>query len=160
MDVVYYEQVPKESTKKSLFLAGPTVRIPDKLRGVVSWRQEALLILAKLKFEGSVFVPEPMNVSTQSRWTFTDVVEWEEKHLNAATVIMFWVPRCFPELPGFTTNIEFGRWESSGKVVFGAPSSAPKVEYMRYYATKLGIPQATTLEETIQLVLKMIQDKE
>lgn len=33
-------------------------------------------------------------------------------------------------MPLFTTNVEFGYWLHSGKVVYGRPSNAPKTKYL------------------------------
>ena len=33
-------------------------------------------------------------------------------------------------MPGFTTNVEFGYWLSSKKVLYGRPDSACKVKYL------------------------------
>ncbi len=59
-------------------------------------------------------------------------------------------------MPALTTNIEFGVWQDSGKVVFGAPEDADAVRYLIHYAEKLKIPYARNLEETIQLALDMV----
>jgi hypothetical protein len=72
--------------------------------------------------------------------------------------IVFWVPRHLETLPAFTTNIEWGVWQNSGKAVFGAPpnEAAPKNEYLKYYAEKLKVPTAETLTETIQAALAFL----
>ena len=54
---------------KSIFLAGPTPRSLN----VSSWRPEALNLLDKLKFNGTVLVPEPLN----GKFNFDEHVEWE-----------------------------------------------------------------------------------
>jgi hypothetical protein len=86
-------------------------------------------------------------------------VEWDERALKAASVIMFWVPRSH-DLPGLTTNIEFGMWMDSGKVVFGAPANADDVKYMRWWCAKLGIAQADTLEGTIHRAIMLATERE
>ena len=48
-------------------------------------------------------------------------------------------------LPGLTTNVEFGAWVGSGKVVFGAPEGAPHVRYLEHYAAKHRAPIARDL---------------
>ena len=55
---------------------------------------------------------------------------WEREALIEATVIMFWVPRSFPEMPALTTNVEFGYWLHSGKVIYGRPDNATKIKYL------------------------------
>ena len=54
MLVRYYGDNGIDKTKKSIFLAGPT------LRGEISrtWRDDAVEILEKLGFDGEVYAPE------------------------------------------------------------------------------------------------------
>lgn len=148
MKVVYARQEPPKSFSRAIFLAGPTPRSEK----VASWRPEALRILEKLGYDGVVFVPE--YESGERPWGYQ--VEWEEMGLNMADCILFWVPRELKDMPAFTTNTEWGRWEDSGKVVFGAPPSAARVRYQRYYAEKFKVPMSTTLEETVQNTLDLI----
>jgi len=136
----------------SLFLAGPTPRSAD----VRSWRPDAVSLLSELGFDGNVFIPE--DESGRWRHSYTDQVEWEDAGLHLATVIVFWVPRDLKHMPAFTTNVEWGTWHQSGKVVLGAPADAPKMSYLRYYATKFGVPQADTLRETLQNAIKLAKE--
>ena len=55
---------------------------------------------------------------------------WEREALTDATVIVFWIPRKLPEMPAFTTNVEFGYWLRSGKVIYGRPDDAAKIKYL------------------------------
>ena len=55
---------------------------------------------------------------------------WEREALINATVILFWVPRKLPDMSAFTTNVEFGYWLHSGKVVYGRPNDASKIKYL------------------------------
>lgn len=135
----------------SIFLAGPTPRD----RQVATWRPHALSLLADVP--GYAFVPETADWGWHG--DFAEQVEWEEAGLRQATVIVFWVPRALHDMPGFTTNIEFGRWMDSQRVVFGAPVDAPRTGYMRYYCNKLGIPQADTLEGTLELAAAMLAER-
>jgi hypothetical protein len=50
-------------------------------------------------------------------------------------------------LPGLTTNIEFGRWEDSRRIVLGAPPGAAHVGYLRECAARVGAPSVETLDE-------------
>ena len=43
---------------------------------------------------------------------------------------MFWIPRSLPDMPAFTTNVEFGYWLHSGKVIYGRPDDATKIKYL------------------------------
>jgi hypothetical protein len=115
----------------SVFLAGPTPRSLD----VSSWRPEAVRLLREA-WPGpgrlAVFVPEDPGGGMHGTWPAQ--VAWEDRHLHLADVIAFWVPRDLTTLPGFTTNVEFGRWQDSGKAVLGAPPEAPGTRYLRHYA--------------------------
>ncbi len=161
MKKLYTLQTPNDPGPDSgevLFLAGPTHRVNT----LVSWRVEALELLESFGFDGLAVVPEFAKLDPEEKRTTIDtqdIWDWEAKWLGHATVILFWVPREMHTLPGLTTNIEFGAWQRSGKVVFGAPSHAESVGYMRHWCGKLGIPQADTLPATVHKALAMLQDK-
>src|SRR5262249_44414302 len=150
---VAYAQEPVPSTwDASVFLAGPTPRDPS----VASWRPAAVDLLRGLGSAGAggrvgVFVAE-----TAAGGPFGGLegqVEGGEACLTACDVIAFWVPRDLRTLPGFTTNVEWGRWEASGKVVLGGPPGAPKNRYLFHYARKHGAPTADTLPATMVAAL-------
>ena len=130
MKIIYAQENLPKTINKSIMLCGPTPRATD----VKSWRNEALSILKDNSFDGVVFVPEPRD----GKWldNYNSQIEWEEKCLNVCDCIVFWVPRDLKDLPGFTTNVEFGAWADSGKIVFGAPKNAVKTTYLKYYANK------------------------
>ncbi len=107
MNVVFAGE-PPVIISPSIILAGRTPR-SAKVR---SWRPEALDILRQLGFRGTVAVPERRSSTTRARWEYA--------MLDACSVLAFWVPRDLRTLPGFTTNVEFGRDVGSGR-----PESAP-----------------------------------
>jgi ADP-ribose pyrophosphatase YjhB (NUDIX family) len=154
MKVVYAKQEFPESWSFAVFLAGPTPRDQE----VPSWRPDALAWLEKHAAEMGlsdlvVFVPE--DESGEFQGSYIDQVEWEAAGLNFADVIMFWVPRDLTWMPGFTTNVEFGKWASSAKVVLGHPEDAPKTRYLDWLAEENGIPVPDhTLEDTCKTVLE------
>lgn len=153
MKVVYAREAPPESLTKSMFLAGPTPRSNE----VSSWRPEALRILEEAGYDGVVFVPESRDGTYSPRLDGDNgQIKWEDRSLHMSDCILFWVPRELTTMPALTTNTEWGRWENSGKVVFGAPPYAVKVSYQRYYAEKLQVPIASTLQETIALALEIV----
>jgi Nucleoside 2-deoxyribosyltransferase like len=129
----------------SIFLAGPTPRT-DR---VVSWRIPALEILQQIGFSGTVLIPERHDWAHS--FDYLDQVEWEFACLEAATVIVFWIPRDPIALPGFTTNVEFGRYVGSGKCVYGRPDSAPKNRYLDWLYSKLtGEAPYTAIDDTLR----------
>lgn len=150
MQVVYAREMPPDSFSKAIFLAGPTPR----QHNVQSWRPEAVRLLKESGYDGVVFVPE----SRDGKWEaeYIDQIEWEEQCLHLADCILFWVPRNLETMPAFTTNTEWGVWQNSGKVVFGAPPEAVKVRYQRYYAEKFQVPTANSLLETVQAAIALI----
>jgi hypothetical protein len=153
--LVGYAQAPvPESWDTAVFLAGPTPRDA----AVPSWRPAAVELLRRRWLDTDrgrlvVFVPEHEGGGFRGSWL--DQVEWEDTCLTASDVIAFWVPRDMATLPGLTTNVEWGRWESSGKVVLGAPPDAPATRYLRHYATKVGAPSADTLDDTMAAALAL-----
>lgn len=122
--VINYSDQKVIKGKKSIFLAGPTPR-DEKIE---PWRTTACSILKELGFDGIVYVPE------YSTWKpkedYVDQAMWEREALTAASIIIFWIPRKLPEMPGFTTNVEFGYWLHSGKVLYGHPEGSPKTKYL------------------------------
>lgn len=129
---------------KSIFLAGPTPRDPS----VPSWRPEAIRILEELKFDGHVFVPEADDWASHDN--YDGQIKWELRGLDRASVIVFWVPRDIKTMPAFTTNVEFGLYIKSGKVVVGWPKDTPKTGYLEHHAIKQGLPIHETLRETLE----------
>lgn len=138
-------------TSDGIFLAGPTARDIDKLCG---WRKGAFEIFDE-EFKCDLYIPEFRNGKT-SDWTYDRQVIWEISLLNHARVIMFWIPRS-EELPAFTTNIEFGEWVNSGKIVVGCPDGAEKMDYIRTRCKFNNIPVHKTLKETVEAAIAMFQ---
>lgn len=151
MQLVYaLEELPNTITK-SIFLAGPTPRNDDGN----PWRIEAIKELERQGFDGVVFIPEPRDGSWHRE--YDRQVGWEDTCLNVADCIVFWVPRDLETIPAFTTNIEWGYWVTSGKVVLGYPAGTPKMTYMQYYANKLNIPVFESLSETLHNAIDRIK---
>lgn len=144
--IVNYSDQDIIKGEKSIFLAGPTPREKD----TISWRNEAIKILEELKFDGIVYVPE------YSTWKpkadYTDQAMWERMGLTESTVIAFWIPRHLPDMPAFTTNVEFGYWLHSKKVVYGRPNDATKIKYLDWlYKLDYNEEPITNLKELLQV---------
>ncbi len=122
--IINYSDQKVITGRKSIFLAGPTPRGEN----AISWRTDAIQILKQLNFDGLVYVPE------YSTWKpkedYVDQAMWERDALTNATVIAFWIPRQLPDMPAFTTNVEFGYWLHSGKIIYGRPDEASKIKYL------------------------------
>jgi hypothetical protein len=127
-------------TEPAIFLAGPTPRSDD----VATWRPRAVELFAAATFAGDLLLPEPFVGDFDSQ------VAWERAGLEQATLIIFWVPRNLDDLPGFTTNVEFGRYVTSGKILYGRPHQAPKTRYLDWlYELETGQPPLQTLEDLV-----------
>ena len=153
MQAIYVPE-PVPFSGPSIFLAGPTPRSPE----VQSWRPRALRALED--FEGAVYLPEKRSGGTSH--SYDDQVQWETDALTAATCIMFWVPRelepdnnGYPRMGALTTNVEFGIWMRSGKIILGYPSHAVKMGYLAWHARKEGITISHHLRDTARLAVEM-----
>jgi hypothetical protein len=144
VNVVYAHEYSKGIPYHSIFLAGPSPRAATHY----NWRLEALQVLEDAGYGGEVYVPLPRD----GNW-LTDYdaqVEWELHYLNAAQCIAFWIPRDLDTLPGFTTNVEFGLFAHTKKVILGAPEGAPKTRYLYHIAKRYKIPVFNQLSDITQ----------
>lgn len=142
---------------QSVFLAGPmrSDRLP-------SWRSEAMTALDaawRSPRQLLVLTPEfrngdPLGDYPQQKF------EWEMSALDRADAILFWVPRNPDYCPGFATNVEFGMYVRSGRVVFGAPPDCANPERNRYpirVAKRYGVPVLSTLVETVAAAVALME---
>lgn len=150
MNIIYAQQ-NMDINGRSVFLAGPTPR-SKSLKG---WREEAIKFFKKHKFEGTLIIPETED-SFSSEFAYSTQIDWEQEYLEKADIILFWVDRSFPNMPAFTTNIEYGYWlaKKPSKIMLGIPEGAPKVEYIKYTANKNNIEIENNLETLIIKTLK------
>ena len=139
--------------KKSIFLAGPTPRDEN----TTSWRIDVCDRLEKLGFDGVVYNPEYSSWVPKSN--YMDQAEWEREALTAATVIMFWVPRDLKDMPAFTTNVEFGYWLHTGKVIYGRPDDSVKNKYLDWlYKVDYNKEPFSDLDELLKETIKMVDE--
>lgn len=152
MQIVYALETPKVISAESLFLAGPSPRKPSH----PNWRPEALRLLSKMMFTGTVFIPLPRD----GKWAenYDHQVEWELTYLQRALVIPFWIPRNLITLPGYTSNVEFGMFATSGKCVLGFPYDTPKMRYLEKVAKMHRIPICHTLQRTLRTAMMQCQE--
>ena len=156
--IINYSNQNVIKNKKSIFLAGPTPRNNN----VISWRTKACEKLNELGFDGVVYVPE---YSTwQPKMDYLDQVMWERDALTEATIILFWIPRSLPDMPAFTTNVEFGYWLHTGKVIYGRPEDAIKTKYLDWlykidYNKEPISEFSLILEESIKLANQLYEEK-
>lgn len=163
MKVVYaQEKFPIDSNIKSIFLAGPTPRN----KNVLSWRKDILKYLEDLNFDGIVYSPEPINVEAYKN--YDDQMEWEQKALDKSTIILFYIPRDLSldengklKMPAFTTNIEFGLYAKSKKLVVCIPEDKLKVSsntYIYKCCQKFDISFYYELDKAIQFIIERLNN--
>lgn len=139
--------------EKSIFLAGPTPRT-DKIK---SWRLNACDILEELGFDGVVYVPEYS--TNKAKEDYVDQAMWERKALKEATVILFWIPRDLKDMPAFTTNVEFGYWLHTNKVIYGRPNGAPKTKYLDWlYELDYNKKPHNNLKDLLKCSIEMAEE--
>ncbi len=151
--IINYSDQKVIKNKKSIFIAGPTPRNEN----VKSWRTIVCEKLNELGFDGVVYVPE---YSTwKPKTDYVDQAMWEREALTEATVIMFWIPRSLPNMPGFTTNVEFGYWLHSGKVIYGRPNEATKIKYLDWlYKEDYNKNPINSLEELLKESIELANE--
>ena len=141
-----------EENKKSIVLCGPTPRKSN----IISWRVEAIEILIDMNFDGIVYIPEGKKFNT-----YNEQVEWELQAYKNSSVIVFWIPRQFPDMMGLTTNVEFGYWLKTGKCIYGRPDTAEKIRYLDYiYEKEYGKKPINNLNELLLESIKLADIRE
>jgi len=156
MNIIYTTQ-RKPIIGYSIFLCGPSPRKGQTL----NWRKDAISILEQLKFDGTVIVPEPENGEWPSN--YDDVTDWEDEYLEQCDKIVFWVCRDYVNgIKGMTTNIEFGLYYKTGKVIYGRPTNADDIRnldkrYKKQYGLEPHISLETLLETTVSDYRKIQQ---
>lgn len=154
--LIYTGQALGESKKTdsnfSVFLAGPSPRSA----AVKSWRPDMIKELRASGFIGDIIIPEYKDEyeSTKPKsFVYDKRISWEVHWLNKAHSILFWVPRNMSTMPALTTNIEFGEFMKSGKVILGYPEGAEHVQYMATRAKWLDIPVTNSISEAAAYVI-------
>ena len=148
---IYYILDSLNNIKNSIFLAGPTFRVNDmeELSNKNSWRKEAISLLRNSGFTGPIISPEYCENEKPKDWTYDKQIEWEKEGLHKSSIILFWIPRDLKELPGFTTNVECGKWFEDPKVIVGSLVSSSKNDYLKNIYQSLGRKWNNTLSECV-----------
>ena len=150
IELIYAGEDLPDTIEKSIFLAGPTPRSDD----VESWRDDAINLLIENNYDGVVFIPEARNGKKYPN--YDDQIQWEEQMMNLCDCLLFWIPRNMETMPALTTNIEWGKYQKSEKIVIGFPENSEKNRYIEKECKKLSIDVNKTLEDTIKKAIDFI----
>jgi hypothetical protein len=168
MNLIFADQPLPFTLTKSLFLAGPSPRTQEDH----DWRIEALIELQRLNFTGTVFIPipstqfkayrdlpacllslfEPLTGPSTSTWHYDNQISWECDTRHMSDLIVFWVPRT-TQMPGFTTNVEFGEDLHTNKMLYGRPETALKCRYLDNRYQETGSTPYTDLAQLLSAAL-------
>ncbi len=149
---VYYSNEKIKKGQKSIFLAGTTAKDVNN-----DWRNKVVELLESKGFDGVVYNPDYTNLEIKN--SYEDQLKWELKGVSEATAVLFWIERDIPERPGLTTNVEFGYWLHSGRVVYGRPDTSVKCLYLdMLYKLKTGKTPCKTLEALVDNVLDFLNE--
>lgn len=183
MNIIFSDQDFPFSIQKSIFLAGPSPRNNSvfdwKIKAIRHLEDMGydgtvfLPIIHKIflknyfeycqendystKLISQAQYDEMTKDSQPAVWDYDNQVQWECKARNMADVNLFWVERYIKkDMPGFTTNIEFGEDLDCGKMVYGRPDDAEKCNYLDKRVDLNEIQRYNTLEDTIGAAIKMV----
>lgn len=148
----------KGSWDGTIFLAGPIERIVDgQAARLPRWRDAALKFLDQRPEKLVVY--NPQWDSRPAGWTYEAQVKWELSAMAHAWVRLFWVARELPLLPGFTTNIEWGKWWDNEHTVSGAPPAAQHTKYMQTLHKLIGKPWYISLQQCCDIAVGLLNSE-
>ena len=127
---------------KSLFLAGP----------ITEWRDYAIKYLRDHGFDGIIYNPEVDE--SQYNDNYDNQFKWEHDHLDSCDLIVFWIPRDVENnILGLSTNVEFGLYANSNKVIAGSPNEE---KYIYNCCQEHNIPWFTNLDELLDKAIEIL----
>jgi hypothetical protein len=150
--LIYALEPLPASSASVIYLAGPVPREAAD----AGWHEDAVREIHRTGFRGCIVIPRLRPAATSDP---DEQRRWEHEAMSRADALLFWIPRVLWTLPGLTSNLEWGVWHDSGKAVLGAPPSAPKMSYLRFYAEVGGAPQATSLAEAAEIAVELAHDR-
>ncbi|UKD50892.1 hypothetical protein L3Q65_00945 (plasmid) [Amycolatopsis sp. FU40] len=167
---VVYAREPVPVGRPSVMLLGPTPRArsvswwrPSSWRPVPSWRPPALDLLAEMwRGDDPLVVLSPESRGGIRAEHYDDQVASELAMMRAATVRMFWIPRCVRTMPGFTTNVEAGMcFAEPDRMVLGCPPRCKdpvRNRYLIWHAKRLGIAVPDTLRSAAETAVARVRE--
>ena len=148
MKVVYtLEKIPDNFTN-SIFLAGPVYNTGLEK----SWRDIVIYTLKQLNYTGVVFIPE-MRDGGRCDYTL-EIHEWENRCIACSDFILMNLYKNIEKgIYGLTSNIEFGRYINSKKLVLNFTDSYD-FKYMEYVSDVHKIPSFTNMYSAVKFCVE------
>lgn len=158
LHLIFTDTALPDSLTHSIFLAGPSPR-----PGMTAhhWRHDAVKILQQLCGDRELWVFIPMSQIAfetgefPEDFNYVNQIEWEQRWLNAADVIGLWAARDHTA-KALTTNIEYGQFADSSRMVAGAPEKALSVRYIEATERNNNRPFFRDLTEMLTYALDLI----
>ena len=145
-----HEELPSSGIA-AIYLAGPVPR----RAGEVPWHLEAIAALQAYGFDGAVIVPRASDEAAAQE-SDERQLSWEFEAQCRADVLLFWVPRDPADMLGLTTNLEWGIWHDTGKVVIGIPPAAAMTLPLRHAAYRVGVDVCESMNGTVRCALRSL----
>lgn len=154
MNIVYTKESLTENTKPTIFLAGPVPRDHHPEH----WRKDAIDYLDQKQFTGTVYCPMLQGCQYIPDHEYNGThMDWEYDAMHKSDLILFWMPRDMKRYLALTSNIEWGMWFDTGKVVLGYPTDAEHMDHIHHFAERHEIAIAHTLHDTIDNGLTLLR---
>jgi len=124
-----------------------------------------------INLKTAVFLPKNGNQKVYPNTT--DAIDWENNAISISDVIMFWLPDAISDEELAQCSACFGKWASSGKVIYGRdtstvssknsakPSATGEVRrfgYMDNLAKREGVQKHSSIDDCLTEFLKKTKD--
>src|SRR6476659_1095841 len=149
--VVYAGQQPPESWDACVFIEGSA---PRSTPIATPWQSEVLTLLReRWTSDGRlvVFVPEPSNRASDA--PPGELIDWYDRALDVADVVMFWWP---DDTDQRLVHTSLAALTDNKRMVLGVPPQGPRGRHLLHYAHHRAISTATTLDGMVNTVLDKI----
>lgn len=139
--------------KDLIFLAGPCPR--EHFEN--DWRIEAIDLFKKYNFSGDIANPTNDHYDNN----LFNQTNWEVETLYKSSLIFCWIPRDIKNKHyALTTNIEFGEFLDSNKIIVGFPDDSDNNDYLRIRCEMYGIKVYNNLDDMVKEAVKRFNKKE
>lgn len=132
----------KKVSGYSVFLAGPSPRT----NLLPSWRPHMINIIRQEGYQGDIISPEKKKHDFEE-YDCEINTAWEYQHMKIADKIIFWIPREMIAMPALTSNVEFGEFLHSGKILLAYPPNAQNMIYLQVKAKMNNVPVVNSMED-------------